>query len=148
MLKPFIYPLPSKRIEPPRVMPINPVTEHPDEGLTGWVNGIRASDLEERFSRELRKKRLGFAFQHNVRVENRGYKNTIDFVVDTGFSHQAVEVFGPFTHGDALSEKDAARLAEINPALMQQGIEPVIVVWHWEISTPELARNKVDELFF
>ncbi len=148
MLKPYRWKLPSKRFEEVQVLSIAPEGKT-EEGLTGWVNGLRASDLEERIARAFRTKRLNFEFHHRVRMEGRVYKNDIDFIVNTDFVRQAIEVFGPFTHdSESNKQKDAARIAELNPVLQKEGIEPIIIIWHWEITTPEDALNKVNELFF
>lgn len=147
-LKPFQYQIPSKRMPPPHLAPITP-KDQTEEGLTGWVNGLRASDLEERWARALRAKNLKFIFHFQTRIPGRGYKNDIDFVVNDDFKRVAIEVFGPLSHeGEGNMRRDEVRISELNPVLASQGIESIIVVWYWEISTPELATNKVNALFF
>lgn len=149
MLKPYKYKLPSKRFEEPRLIPLPPKDPMDDEGLTGWINGLTASKLEERFARALRGKQLAFKFKFDIRQPGREFKNNIDFIVNTGFTEEAVEIFGPFTHeSESDRRRDEDRIAVLNPVLIQLSIEPIKVVWFYDTDTQELATNIVDDLFF
>ncbi len=147
MLPPYKWKYPSQRKEElPRGVDLSP--ENETEALTGWVNGLKASDLEERLARAFRSKNLDFIFQYNLFIQGRKYKNTIDFLVNVGLSRFAIEVYGEYTHeSQADREADAQREAELNITLQKDGIENIIVVWHWEIPDAESAEIKVDELF-
>ena len=145
--KPYKYPLPSRRVAPPRSIPLATFGDT-DEDLTGWVNGIKATDLEERVARELRLRQLEFIFQFDVRQPGRVYDNSIDFVVTHFGNPKAVEIFGQFSHGDTISAKDAKRIAELNAVLEQQGIAPIAVIFYFDIETPEMTRDKLQEVFF
>lgn len=147
MLKPYKYKRLSKR-KPVDVQTL-PLPTKTEEGLTGWVNGLRASDLEERLARAFRKKQLKFVFKFDTLVPGDVFEKEIDYVVNNWPVIKAIEVYGPFSHeGQANIERDLLRASELNPVLISQGIEPIEVVWYYDIQTSEDAEIKVQELFF
>ena len=143
-IKPYKYKLPSKVGSLPRLSQIVRI-EEPGEELSGWVNGLEATDLEERFARELRKKKLDFQFQFNFLLPDRTYKNTIDFVIDRFPIIYPVEIYGQLHEGN--EERDERRLGFLNEFLIPQGLQEITVVWYWQIETPERTQALIEEKF-
>ena len=84
-------------------------TAAPDEGLTGFVHGLKASKDEERTAISLRAIRLGFTFQQDLKVRTQLEKKSIDFLVHTKPRPTPLEVQGFIGHGTA-SQKAADEL--------------------------------------
>ena len=121
-----------------------------DEGLTGWVNGKEASDIEERFSRSLRQRKKGFHFRVNfpTTVSIPGEDKEVDFLVDQGGQFRAVEIDGEFGHKTASQKgKDQLREILLNETLGRNNILPIIRVPWTQLETQEKANAYVQRTF-
>ena len=124
-LKPYRYKTRrTRRVEPgyDRPWPV------PEEFLTGYVHGKRASALEERFAMALDFFGLTFIFQFEVESAYSlpGEGKRIDFLVFDGGFGIPIEIGASFIH-DSPSEKEEERLRQsiINPILSLMGIHPL-----------------------
>jgi hypothetical protein len=126
------------------------ITTLPDpKPLTGFVNGMRASDLEERFARGLRGAGLRFRFQYLVSVVDSlpGKEKVVDFLVEKGFFYP-IEIDGLIAHHTAAQKgKDLVREILLNDKFKQRGIYPIQRVKWWQLETQEMANRIVRELF-
>ena len=122
--RPFKYRVPRvQRVD----VPASPRTPAEEEGLTGFVLGKEASDLEERFARALNTYNIDFAFQISVEtaVTLPQQEKEVDFMVYAG-QPQPLEVDGNFTHKSAeQKEYDRERDAQIDATLRPFGYLPV-----------------------
>ena len=120
------------------------------EELTGQVNGVSASDLEERFANALSKFRIGFWFQVPIRTEYTLPDNEkmLDFLVFNARRAWPVEIYGAYFHtsaGDKL--KDAERERQLNVEFRERGWEDLTTVQEYEVFDQEQANNTVKRLF-
>lgn len=97
----------------------------PEEFLTGYVHGVRASALEERFARALDFYGLQYQFQFEVpgMYSIPGEGKLIDFIVYDGGIAWPVEIGSAFVH-DSTSKKEEEhqRVQTINNVLPMLGI--------------------------
>jgi len=149
--KPFQYKTPSKRTPRVDVNRLEPPTTETDDPrpLTGYVNGVKATDIEERFARALRKHGLRYRFQ--VRFETvqslPGRARVVDFVVYHGLRYP-VEVDGEIAHSTGAQEA-ADRLREelLNEVFRWRCMPPLQRVKWWQLETQGQADAVVRELF-
>ena len=117
-----------------------------DEGLTGYVHGLEASDLEERFARALDKYAIDYGFQVPVDTAYTlpGQAKVVDFMVYTGMP-RPVEVDGEFTHKTTEQhEADRERDAQINGALRERGYSPVMRITYEDLIDQDHANATVE----
>lgn len=123
---PYLYPKPKKDRA---YVPLNRIPPAPpSEGLTGYVQGNTASDLEERYARALSKIGKEFTFQYEVRTAYTlpGEEKQVDFVVWDGGIPFPEEVDAAFTHKTAEQKAyDRVRDALVNDAMQGEGWQPV-----------------------
>lgn len=134
---------PAKRIE----VPAYPPTAKETEGLTGYVHGLEASELEERFAKSLTRHGLTFQFQYEVLTMAGipGEENVVDFVVETGQPYP-VEIDGNWIHKSAAQrEKDRLRDAQVNEVLQNWGFLPILRIPGDQIADPEHTDAIVEE---
>jgi hypothetical protein len=147
-IKPYKLKVPSRRT--PRFR-VNRLKRNlgVEENLTGWVNGKNASDIEERFAKALRAKRVDFKFRVDVRtaISIPGRDREIDFLIDLGGRWRAVEVDGEIGHKNmGQKSRDVVREIYINESLRKEGILPIARV-HWrKLQNQEMAARAVLEL--
>ncbi|KKM22393.1 hypothetical protein LCGC14_1625800 [marine sediment metagenome] len=142
-LKPYYYPRPSQRPSRFRLNRPKPVKD--DEGLTGYLRGLAATDIEERFGRALDVRRKSYVFQIDMPVEGSVDWKSIDFIVDRLWP---TDIYGQIGHDtNAEQGKDLIREALLNETFRKQGLQPLTTVWWWELSSQELANEKVRDLF-
>lgn len=148
MIAPIFLPY---RYRKPRQIPADaPTRLRPtagDEGLTGFVQGKEASDLEERFARALSTYGLDYTFKFYVETSYTlpYQEKQVDFVVQRG-QPEPWEVDGEFTHKSAeQQEYDQARDAQVNEALMPYGYRPVQRVTEEYLGTQDGADLFVGE---
>jgi hypothetical protein len=117
--------------------------------LTGWVQGRRASDLEERFARALIQAGLSFTFQEQVTLAGMipGQEKRVDFMVLCGMPCP-VEIDGPIAHQTA-GQKGADLVREIllNHAFLRRGIQQIRRVKWWRLESQQMANRQVREMF-
>jgi len=98
----------------------------PEEILTGYVHGVRASALEERFAKALDFFGLNYQFQFEVAsiYSLPGEGKIIDFIVMPGGLGIPIEIGSSFVH-DSPSKKEEERFRQslINDILPLMGIQ-------------------------
>ena len=124
-MKPFVY----KTTRPARgEVTYFPPSAKPEELLTGYVHGQKASDLEERLAIALDFFGIEYIFQFEVdsaySLPSEG--KLIDFLVNDGGLWIPLETGAKFFHASpSEQELERARQNTINPILMLQGIHPL-----------------------
>ena len=149
-VQPFKY----KKLKTPRVTHrVGRPMGTPEELLSGYVHGEKASKLEERFAIALDFFGLTYQFQYEVPsiYSLPGEEKNIDFLVYDGGIAWPIEVGASFVH-DTTSEKDAelARTALINAILPMLGIMQITDDSYIEYDKPESieeAKDIVSSLF-
>jgi len=119
-----------------------------DEGLTGFVHGVEASDLEERYARALEGFGKEFQFQYEVYTAYTlpGEQKKVDFLVNDG-QYYPEEVDAAFTHKTAEQQSyDRIRDAVIDEHLSKYGFQPIKRVDGDRLQTQEATNTVVSEL--
>jgi hypothetical protein len=131
-----------------------------EEILTGVVNGIKASDLEERFARSLAKYGYPFEFRYRISSALMGARKLtsqflnvegeveIDFIVsNSGFTPVFIdgEIGHYFTPYQA--DNDSLKTGITNEFGQSQGWKPSIRVPYWQLVTQEATDRYVRDLF-
>jgi hypothetical protein len=117
--------------------------------LTGCVQGKKASDIEERFARGLKRCGLQFVFQARVNMAGNipGQEKLVDFIVEEGIRYP-IEIDGPIAHRTAGQKgKDLIREILLNHTFLRRGIMPIRRVKWWQLETQTLANRLVSEMF-
>ncbi len=123
-----------------------PKTTENDEQLTGWVHGLEASDIAERFARALKSNQHEFQNEVPFPVANAPDWKIVDFIVDI---FQPVTVSGQIGHdSQAEQEDDLDRLNALNETFASQGYLDMLVVWWWQLEDQDIANQTVQDLFF
>lgn len=128
--------------------PLNRLEYIPDpaEGLTGLVDGKKASDIEERFARSLSKFEIPYEFQisylmpHNMVGEYR-----LDFLVYYGGLEYPYAIDGEYAHKTASQKRADAFKDDVFNSLKQGYLQPVTRVDFTKLSTQEIADDYVKE---
>lgn len=111
-----------------QIEPVVSVAAQSEEALSGFVNDLRASALEERFAIALRLLGFQFIFQYQISTPFQlpGEGNKVDFIVfDAGIGYP-LEIGASFVHkSPAKQEEDRVRDAIVNDVLIAQGFQPV-----------------------
>ena len=146
--KPYRY---RKVIRRRQAQPINRLLKiGPDEKLTGKVNGLDATDIEERFARALASVGLKFRFQVRFWTANSApwQEKEVDFVVLAAGMFQPVEVDGQIGHRtSAQLGRDAIREVLLNAIFRRLGYLPLVRVKWFELETQEMADEVVRRMF-
>ena len=124
-MKPFVYRVPRPARGEVDFFPTSP---KPEELLTGYVHGKRASDLEERFALALDHFGIQFIFQFEVASAYSlpGEEKLIDFLVFDGGLGIPIEIGARFFHASpSEQERERERQNIINPILQLRGILPL-----------------------
>jgi len=119
------------------------------EGLTGFVKGMSASDLEERYARALDQRKLPYVFQYEVQTAYSlpSEERMVDFIVEFGL-RWPVEIDAEFTHKSAEQRaEDLIRDGMIDEALQGEGFGKLQRVPEWRVITQEAADVTVREQF-
>lgn len=117
-----------------------------DEMFTGAVNGEKASEIEERFARSLRKKGKRFDFQIvvNTGFQVPGQKNTVDFLIMDGLMYP-LEIDGEIAHkGQAKRDADKLRDAIIDNIMVPQGWQHIQRVPGGDLQTQDDSDRAVE----
>ena len=127
----------------------------PDEGLTGVVKGRKASALEERFARALKKNRNIEDWWFNVLVPTKfqipGQYNQVDFFVWMSDILFPIEIDGIFVHKSAEQKnKDRERDAVLNPSIRERnpGAQNILRIPGYLLEEQESADKVVREIFY
>jgi hypothetical protein len=103
-------------------------TKLPEEMLTGYVHGKKASVLEERFATALDFFGVDYIFQFEVQSAYSlpGEGKKIDFIVFDGGIGIPIEIGASFIHDSpSKQEEERVRQGIVNPILQLQGILPL-----------------------
>jgi len=144
---PYLYDIPSGRDPGLNLGRLKSVSFLRDAvPLTGWVHGLEASDLEERFARGLKTSELEFHFQVKIPVMTL-QKKVIDFLVDVG-TKWPVSIEGYIGHSTAAQQGlDELRESLLNPIFLKLGWMPLRrVKWH-RLDNQDDADRVVREMF-
>jgi len=118
------YKYKTRRTQRPASLFDRPYTA-PEEILTGYVHGERASALEERFARALDFYGMTYRFQYEVHsvYSLPGEEKTLDFLVYEGGIAIPIEIGSAFVHDSpSKREEEAHRVSLINDVLPMLGI--------------------------
>lgn len=126
-------------------------TERSLENLTGFVNGKKASDLEERFARALPKNPhvRGFDFQVSY-VAGRFVPGeiSVDFVVYANSLIYLVFIDGEYAHKTIEQrEEDKVKRNIVYDHLRGTGVQPPITVPFDDIPDAKATERVVNDLF-
>lgn len=146
----FRFPKTKKKVEFPGILRPPKKDIGGGEILTGFINGRKASELEERFANSLRSVGLGFYFQWIMNTEYTlpDQAKNVDFIVYVGNRVYPVEIYGSYFHssaGDRLH--DANRERELNREFDKFGWERLTIIWDYELFDQTQADNTVRRLF-
>lgn len=117
--------------------------------LTGYVNGVKATNIEERFARALRRHGLRYRFQVEFRtaVSLPGRARVVDFVVYHGLRYP-VEVDGEIAHSTGEQEAaDRVREELLNEVFRWKCMPPMRRVKWWQLETQAQADAVVRDMF-
>ena len=149
MIDTYRFPKDVKRrkLDPKAITFDFPVEE---EGLTGFVQGEDATDLEERVARAL--KRNGNRFEFKVFVPTifsfPGQSKELDYLVWDGALRQPLGVKGFIGHNtQAQLSEDAEREKLLNITFAIQGWLPFKDVKWPDLLTQESADRKIRDIF-
>lgn len=133
------------------IPPIKPKVVKDNEGLTGFVRGFRASDIEERFARALDKLGIYFWFQYKVETQLSlpDQDKRVDFVVfHTPGQPQPIEIYGVRWHSSSGDRnRDRARQREINEAGDDFNWLDLIVIWEYDLANQQMADAMARSIF-
>ena len=121
------------------------------EFLSGIVQGLAASDIEERFSRALDKddRVIGYTFREAVLAgRNLPGQLEVDFMIETaGGEIWPVQVDGEFAHkGASKRQEDALKDTMINDYYRRYGVHPVKRIDGDLLKTQKDANELVKEM--
>lgn len=131
---------------------------NPDETLTGVVQSIKASDIEERSARALDKlAEWKYYFRWRIdpitgrlspQFSNLAGEVEIDFVTVRGTEVKAILVDGEISHFMALWQRvqDEEKTEKINEYMRKIGQGDAVRVPFWKLSTQEQADRYYREL--
>ena len=144
-IKPYVW-KPPKEAALPRNLNRS-VGINDAEMLVGEIQGMRASDLEERFARALDKAGLEYEFRAPfIAGRNLPGEIEVDFLVQDG-APQPIQIDGAFTHKSAEQrEEDAVKDAILNAHLSGWAL-PVIRLPDTRLDNQAEANLLVEELF-
>lgn len=121
-----------------------------DEVLSGYIQGAKASDIEERFARALSKEKSvdGYSFRYPViSPRNMPGQLEIDFVVQCGGYVYPFQVDGEIAHkGYGKKQDDARKDILVNQYMKKYSAFPVKRIDGELLSTQERADKIVREL--
>ena len=128
-----------------RVARVRPLPEN--ENLTGMVNGLPASDLEERLARSFRRFKIPFAFQVPIYTAHSlpGEQRLLDFIVRRD---QPLEPDGYISHYRKAGQRadDLIRDLFLNEAFRYMGLKPIIHIKYTKLDSQEMTDRTVREL--
>lgn len=117
------------------------------EQLTGAVNGMRASDLEERFSRSLEKFDVSYYFRIPIGdIGQPGWKE-LDFLIFSTVGVFAIQIDDiEFVHKGTQTTEDAITDIIIMEKLKQYGIREITHITSDRLATQALSDSVVRSL--
>jgi hypothetical protein len=149
--KQYVYKQKSRMAPRMNLDRLHTFTEQADETpLTGYINGEKASDIEERVARALRLAKATFRFQVPFQTVTSlpGQKSLVDFVIQVGGFNYPLEVDGRIGHMTSTQQgKDAAREMVLNARFRELGLMPLSRLKWWQLGTQAQANAAVRQLF-
>ena len=119
-----------------------PEQQKEDEGLTGLVRGVEASDLEERFARALNKYRVPYEFQVEFYTPFTipSKDKVVDFVLR---GNQPVDIYGFVGHHLNIGQEgyDRIREQQLNEVFSKARYKPLIVVEDTDVGDTQEKTN-------
>ncbi len=142
------------KIKRPPSMPVplgKPIDNSPREVLSGYVYGMKASDIEERFARALSKNRRIDKFEFRVPViQGRGLSGflEVDFIVVAQGRMHPLQIDGEYSHKNTSKKMDdLQRDILVNEFLRRYNAMPVKRINGRELDDQDMANLAVKELF-
>ena len=133
------------QIAPVRTARVRPLAK--DENLTGFVQGLPASDLEERLARSFYRFKIPFLFQVPIETSFSlpWQQKEVDFVVR---GNQPVEPDGQISHYMKKGQRadDMVRDLYLNDAFRKMGWYPIIHIKYTKLDTQDMTDRTVREL--
>lgn len=121
-----------------------------DEGLTGYVQGFKASDIEERFARALSKNKRVDSYEFQLQYyagKNIPGEIRLDFMVHSGFDYP-VMIDGEYAHKSADAKAhDQMQRERLDMILLGTGALPTQAVDGTLLQTQEEADAVVRRMF-
>ena len=146
-MKPYQYTIPSAPSRPDAVDRLPKESEV--EVFTRELQGMKASDIEERSARSMDRRRVGYDFRVAfIAPANMPGEVELDFMVylDGGMK-QPVQVDGEFAHLTASQKaEDRAKDAYLNERLKGEGALPVIRIPQRYLETQEQSNRTWDRV--
>lgn len=141
----------SVRNKPRKPEPFGQITRDiPGENLSGYINGDKASDIEERFYRALSKDDRVQSVEFRMPVisaRNLPGQLEIDFVVTVGPTIIPIQIDGEYAHkGESKKADDARKDALVNEFLRPYGAWPVKRIDGELLKDQDMADKIVREL--
>lgn len=126
------------------------ILRNDDEVLSGFIDGMKASDIEERFARALSKDKriLGRQFRYPViSPRNMLGQLEVDFLINATSGIYPVQVDGEYAHKNISKRQDDYRKdVLVNNFLKKYNAFPVIRIPGRELITQQLADLKLREI--
>ena len=126
-MKQKVYQIPIPRRKKPKVSFYKPHATSIVETFVGEINGLPASDLEERSARSIAK--LGGSYEFRVPFvagRNLPGEAELDFMVDYNGVYQPAQVDGGFSHKAAAQKAEDAVKDAVIDAILGDGYLPVV----------------------
>lgn len=158
-IKPYKYR--QQRIAPPEYTRENVQRVGNEEVLTGQVQGMNASDLEERVARALDKLEISYGFRERISSAAIGTRRLtsqfanikgeveIDFIAERG---QVYPIFvdGQISHyfTPYQADKDKEKTAVTNEFGRQFGWHEAIRIPFWELETQDMTDRTIRNLLY
>lgn len=143
----FKYKITKRHIDyVPRGEPISP---NVTEGFTGQIQGLKASDLEERFARALDKRKNVISYEFRkpfVAGRNMPGEIEVDFSVYDG-SYYPIQIDGEFAHKSAAQRTSDEMKNIVLDGLLKGSAHPVQRIRFDRLQTQEAADHVVREIF-
>lgn len=138
---------------PSKPLPLGKIIKLPtnEEVLSGYVQGAKASDIEERFARALSVDKRVDAYQFRFPVvspRNMLGQLEIDFVVQSAGYIYSFQVDGQYAHKGIGKQQDDLRKDVISNAYMKKKYNsfPIKRIPWYQLSTQEQANKLIREL--
>lgn len=130
-----------------------------DEVLTGYVQGMDASDIEERFARALNTSQLPYGFRVQIMnaggnpiIVNQADRNSlgvveVDFLVDKYGTFYPFNIDGEYSHKTSVQrEADAEKDRKLNELLKVWNAQPMARVPYYQLDNQENANRVIREI--
>lgn len=148
-IKPFQFKIERTPVRPKETLQrLRPETKA-DEEFVGEIQGLPASDLEERFARALHRANLQYAFRQVFGgSRNQSGTTELDFMVYVGPTQYPIQIDGEFAHASGeQKQEDLMKNAILDEALRGTNSQPTRRIPYTLLQTQEDVNRLVRELF-